>query len=80
VKAIVPIKVDLQRQTLSFIDPAFTVREQRSAIFAAPEAGKPSLHITAFADPLDRQGVTGNVVGVLTLKVPGLQLDLPGRP
>jgi len=76
VKAIVLIKVDLKAQLLTYVDPSYAVREQRSSIFAIADDGKPSLHISAFEDSMDRHSVTGNLVGVLTLKVPGLHLNL----
>jgi hypothetical protein len=70
-RAIVVLEVNLAGQRLKYLDPIFP-RPRLSSFFVYSNEGRPSFHISAFEDELDRNGVTGNMVGVITLNVPGL--------
>ena len=76
VKAILVVRIDISRNLLIYVDPTWPTREQRTSVFQIEVDHRPTLHLSAFEDMLDRSGTSGNAIGTLTLKIPGLDLGL----
>lgn len=73
-KTLVINEINLKGQRLRYLDPTYTVRVRESSIYPHPDRGRPSFRVSAAEDLMDRQSEAGNVVGVLTMQVPGLNL------